>query len=120
MAAESPPELLHLHSHSHSHFPAFNHGPNQHANSSSNQKPKMVVERPSTFQKILKGISTSTTSGEPDRERNGCENCTGQDASVAWDAIGLLRAENKDLKERVNSLEGAVEAALDLCSGLRL
>jgi hypothetical protein len=50
----------------------------------------------------------------------GCENCRGKDASVAWDAVGLLRAENKGLKDRVGTLEGAVEGALDLVVGLRL
>ena len=50
----------------------------------------------------------------------GCENCRGKDSSVAWDTVGLLRAENKGLKERVGTLEGAVEGALDLCSGLHV
>lgn len=95
------------------------------------------VERPSTFQKILKGIST-TAEPEPAREsgrkrdvvddifggvgmgETGCGNCRGKDASVAWDAVGLLRAENRGLKDRVGALEGAVEGALDLCVGLRL
>jgi hypothetical protein len=37
---------------------------------------------------------------------------------VAWDTVSLLRAENRGLKERVGSLEGAVETALDLCSNM--
>ena len=39
---------------------------------------------------------------------------------MAWDTVGLLRAENRGLKERVGELEGCVEGALDLCSGLGL
>lgn len=138
MTTESTPELLQAsfarmvtipnHPHTHSH---------DHPQSSSNQhtptpRPKLV-ERPSTFQKILKGIST-TNEVEKARERDvvddmfggvgmgetGCENCRGKDASVAWDAVGLLRAENRGLKDRVGALEGAVEGALDLCGGLRL
>ncbi len=102
-----------------------------------NISPKRTAERPkpvqqrSTFQKILKGISTA-----PDDERQarrekdeedelgladqGCRNCRGGQASVAWDTVGLLRAENKGLKERMASLEAAVEGALDLVNGLRL
>jgi hypothetical protein len=50
----------------------------------------------------------------------GCRNCRGGQASVAWDTVGLLRAENKGLKERMANLETAVEGALDLVNGLRL
>lgn len=63
----------------------------------------------SAFQKILKGISG---------EEAGCENCKGQDASVAWDTVGLLRDENRHLKTRVGELEVAVEGALDLVNGI--
>jgi hypothetical protein len=66
---------------------------------------------PTRLQKILNGISPTATSTE-------CENCRGADSSVAWDTVGLLRAENKSLKEQVGSLESAVGEALDLCSGL--
>jgi hypothetical protein len=100
-----------------------------HAQNFSVQRPKLV-QQPSTFQKILKGISSSPTANQepPVEDRYGgigqgdmsCSNCRGKDASVAWDAVGLLRAENKGLKERVGTLEGAVEGALDLCAGLRL
>ena len=71
------------------------------------------IQQPSTFQKILHGISPPAPAAEA-----GCENCRCGDVSVAWDAVSLLRAENKGLKERVGSLEGAVETALDLCSGI--
>ncbi|KAK4249870.1 hypothetical protein C7999DRAFT_12294 [Corynascus novoguineensis] len=63
------------------------------------------------FQKILKGISGETA---------GCSNCKGQDASVAWDTVGLLRDENRHLKNRVGELEVAVEGALDLVNGIGL
>ncbi|KAK4043516.1 hypothetical protein C8A01DRAFT_32446 [Parachaetomium inaequale] len=65
----------------------------------------------SAFQKILKGISG---------EDAGCTNCKGQDASVAWDTVGLLRDENRHLKTRVGELEVAVEGALDLVNGIGL
>lgn len=76
---------------------------------SVNATPK---QRPmSAFQKIFKGIS---------REDAGCLNCKGQDASVAWDTVGLLRDENRHLKTRVGELEVAVEGALDLVNGIGL
>lgn len=70
------------------------------------------TSQPSTFQKILHGISA------PSSAELGCGNCRGGDAGVAWDTVSLLRAENRGLKERVGSLEGAVETALDLCSNM--
>ncbi|KAH8780387.1 hypothetical protein BGZ57DRAFT_760343 [Hyaloscypha finlandica] len=85
------------------------------SNTSTPRPPKF--QQKSTFQKILTGLSPGSSSGEMER---GCENCRGKDSSVAWDTVGLLRAENKGLKERVGTLEGAVEGALDLCSGLHV
>ncbi|KAN0115443.1 hypothetical protein V8E51_004987, partial [Hyaloscypha variabilis] len=92
------------------------------------QKPPFQQQK-STFQKLLTGLT-----GETEREREerdsglgglglgetGCENCRGKSSSVAWDTVGLLRAENKGLKERVQGLEEGVEGALDLCRGLGL
>jgi hypothetical protein len=99
------------------------------SNTSTPRPPK--VQQKSTFQKILTGLSPGSSSGDTERSEKdfyggigmgetGCENCRGKDSSVAWDTVGLLRAENKGLKERVGTLEGAVEGALDLCSGLHV
>ncbi|PTB41363.1 uncharacterized protein TrAFT101_010024 [Trichoderma asperellum] len=63
-----------------------------------------------TFQKLFKI--------DPDRDIKGCRNCQGQDASIAWDTVGLLKAENKTLKERVSELEEAVEEVLDVVNGV--
>ncbi|OTB07192.1 hypothetical protein M426DRAFT_318219 [Hypoxylon sp. CI-4A] len=73
-------------------------------------KPKVPSTTPqlSAFQKLVKGIS-----GE-----DGCKNCQGQDASVAWDTVSLLRDENKSLKHRVAQLEVVVEGALDVVNGI--
>ncbi|KAL2017695.1 hypothetical protein VTK56DRAFT_1855 [Thermocarpiscus australiensis] len=71
----------------------------------------------SAFQKIIRGIAGDL--GE-DAGANGCANCRGQDASVAWNTVSLLRDENKHLKRRVGELEAAVEAALDLVNGIGL
>ncbi|PQE26131.1 chromosome segregation SMC common bacterial type protein [Rutstroemia sp. NJR-2017a BBW] len=75
-----------------------------------------IVKKPqaSALQKIL-GRATGAAAGGME---TGCANCRGQGASMAWDTVGLLRVENKGLKDRVGELEGAVEGALDLCGGL--
>jgi hypothetical protein len=84
------------------------------------QRPKMV-QQPSTFQKVLNSISPSNNEKSPGNEEggmgleDGCRNCRGKEASVAWDTVGLLRVENRGLKERVGVLEGCVEGAMDLC-----
>lgn len=92
------------------------------------QRPKST-QQPSTFQKILAGVSPTPQPAVVVGEdaamsglglEDGCKNCMGKDSSVAWDAVGLLRAENRGLKDRVGELEGAVEGALDMCAGLRL
>ncbi|KAK4661783.1 uncharacterized protein QC763_707640 [Podospora pseudopauciseta] len=73
------------------------------------QQPKPVTMN--AFQKIFRGVVAAG-------EEGGCRNCKGQDASVAWDTVGLLRDENRQLKTRVGELEGAVEGALDLVNGI--
>ncbi|KAJ4424745.1 hypothetical protein N0V82_000673 [Gnomoniopsis sp. IMI 355080] len=70
------------------------------------------TQQMSTFQKLMKGISGDGT--------DGCRNCKGQDASVAWDTVGLLRDENKQLKHRVGELEDCLEGALDAVNGIGL
>jgi hypothetical protein len=92
------------------------------------QRPKME-QRPSTFQRLMGGISSGSNPhlgsqlgyGDGDDAGflgEGCANCRGQASSVAWDTVGLLRVENRGLKGRVGELEGAVEGALGLCAGL--
>lgn len=99
------------------------------------QRPKPVQQR-STFQKILKGITAPSSAdsengaaaaGPEDYDdseeqlglsEQGCRNCRGLDSSVAWDTVGLLRLENKGLKERVQTLDRVVEGALDIVAGV--
>jgi hypothetical protein len=98
--------------------------PNPTHTSGFEKRPKMVQQK-STFQKVLGKINSSEsddtvmpTSQDPygglGMGEHGCSNCQGKDASVAWDTVGLIRAENKGLKERVGELEKAVEDTLDL------
>ncbi|KAK3322419.1 hypothetical protein B0H66DRAFT_203247 [Apodospora peruviana] len=69
----------------------------------------------SALQKIIRGISGENVEDSGPTE---CVNCKGQDASVAWDTVSLLRDENRHLKQRVGQLEVAVEGALDLVNGI--
>jgi hypothetical protein len=75
----------------------------------------------STFQKIVKNVTSALKEDEEDGDSGpGCRNCKGQDASIAWNTVSLLRDENKHLKQRVGQLETAVEGALDLANGIGL
>ncbi len=86
-------------------------------------RPALGPQRASTFQKILKGFSTSTTSPADGRDdtdvgRWGCANCQGGHAAEAWSVVGVLRDENQGLKTRVGELEGAVEGCLGIVGNL--
>ncbi|PBP15559.1 hypothetical protein BUE80_DR013702 [Diplocarpon rosae] len=87
-----------------------------------NESRPATPRQKSTFQKILGGMSEKEEEmSEWNRigmGEQGCGNCRGKNASVAWDAVGLMRAENKGLKERVEALERAVDEALDACNFL--
>ncbi|KAH8169675.1 hypothetical protein LIA77_10219 [Sarocladium implicatum] len=65
------------------------------------------------FQKLFKGLSVENPKEAEAVALSSCRNCQGQDVSVAWDTVSLLKDENKGLKERVGDLEVAVEGALD-------
>ncbi|KAH7159922.1 hypothetical protein B0J13DRAFT_116570 [Dactylonectria estremocensis] len=74
-----------------------------------------------TFQKLFKGYSNEAPrDGEATPGTDGCRNCQGQVASIAWDTVSLLKDENKGLKTRVQELETAVESALDVVNGITL
>ncbi|KAI9856285.1 MAG: hypothetical protein M1824_005500 [Vezdaea acicularis] len=81
-------------------------------------------QRPSTFQKVLRGLSTTSLheghdEGETIENENGCSNCCGASPSATWNIVGSLRHENKELKDRVVGLEAAVEGCLNLVSGIQ-
>lgn len=96
--------------------------PNPTHTSGFEKRPKMVQQK-STFQKVLGKITTpDETESQLNRDpygglgmgEQGCSNCQGRDSSVAWDTVGLMRAENKGLKDRVGELEKAVEDTLEM------
>lgn len=92
-------------------------GPSSQARSNALNPPTRArgERQLNAFQKIIKGIA-----GEGEPGTDGCRNCKGQDASVAWDTVSLLRDENKQLKQRVGQLEAVVEDALDAVNGVGL
>jgi hypothetical protein len=95
--------------------------PNQRAEfpGSDTRRPSMPPKRASTFQKVLKGMASPVEDEvELDMPIATCANCQGMRASEAWGVVGILREENKGLKQRVGNLEGEVEACLDLVRGI--
>lgn len=105
--------------------------PNPTHTSGFAKRPPMVQQK-SMFQKALGRITNGSDSSDdtvvarsPQRDRydgigmgeTGCSNCRGKDSSVAWDTVGMMRAENKGLKDRLYELEKAVECASDMCNG---
>ncbi|KAI2468541.1 hypothetical protein F4781DRAFT_432218 [Annulohypoxylon bovei var. microspora] len=80
-----------------------------------NQK-KAATPQLTTFQRLVKGISGDGTGA--DGGVDGCSNCRGRDASVAWDTVSLLRDENRGLKHRFAELEVVVDGALDVVNGI--
>ncbi|KAI0847826.1 hypothetical protein F5Y00DRAFT_111778 [Daldinia vernicosa] len=94
-----------------------------HNNNNNNNNTPGLSPKPgrqlTTFQKLVKGISGGGGGGGGTGDVvDGCGNCRGQDASVAWDTVSLLRDENKSLKHRVAQLEVVVEGALDVVNGI--
>ncbi|KAI6360543.1 hypothetical protein MCOR31_009057 [Pyricularia oryzae] len=71
------------------------------------------------FQKLVRNVTSASPVDNGTGSAN-CANCRGQDAGMAWDTVGLLKDENKALKQRVGELESAVESALDMVNGVGL
>ncbi|KAI1490063.1 hypothetical protein F5X96DRAFT_575483 [Biscogniauxia mediterranea] len=83
-------------------------------------KPARASQQMSTLQRFfVRGGASSTEAKKPSSPED-CQNCRGQDSSVAWDTVSLLRDENRGLKHRVAELEVAVEGALDVVDGIGL
>ncbi|KAI0883384.1 uncharacterized protein GGS22DRAFT_195148 [Annulohypoxylon maeteangense] len=86
------------------------------------QKKGVPPQQLTTFQRLVKGISGDGTGGNAAAGGgvDECRNCRGQDSSVAWDTVSLLRDENRGLKHRVAELEVVVDGALDVVNGIGL
>lgn len=85
-------------------------------------RPAMPPQRTSMFQKVL-GMNGTSGGGLPIQRhdeplRTSCTNCQGVKAAEAWNVVSILKEENKGLKERVGSLESAVEGCLEMVGGM--
>ena len=50
--------------------------------------------------------------------KQSCANCEGVRSTDAWGVVGILREENRGLKQRVGELEGALDGCLDVVGRL--
>jgi hypothetical protein len=108
--------------------------PNPTHTSGFAKRPPMVQQK-SMFQKALGRITNGSEGSDdtviarsPQKNQDrydgvgmgetGCSNCRGKDSSVAWDTVGMMRAENKGLKDRLYEMDRAVDEASDMCTGL--
>lgn len=109
-------------------IPSAMAAPGATSGASGRQRPPLspAGQPMTTFQKLVKGVTGTRredgVEGLPGARAgaDGCQNCLGQDTNFAWNTVGLLRDENRHLKNRVEELEAAVDGALDLAHGVGL
>lgn len=70
--------------------------------------------RPSTYDRVMKGIASTRLGSSFVGNANQCSNCYGVPASEAWSVMGVLKDENRGLKTRL----GELELVIDDCLGL--
>ncbi|KAL4916823.1 hypothetical protein BDW62DRAFT_185308 [Aspergillus aurantiobrunneus] len=84
----------------------------------ANQKEPKVASaptvRPSTYDRVMKGLSSSGITGSWAGNSSKCKICYGVPSSEAWSVMGVLKEENKGLKIRL----GELEMVIDDCLGL--
>ena len=83
-------------------------------------KPISSQQRPSAYDRVLKGITSTGLGGSfmgGGARTQKCSNCEGATASEAWSFMEILKDENRFLKSRVGELETAVDGCLGLVGG---
>lgn len=83
-------------------------------------KPVSSQYRPSAYDRVLKGISSTSLGGSfmgGGARSQKCSNCQGATASEAWSVMDILKDENRFLKSRIGELETAVDGCLHLVGG---
>ncbi|KAF7588029.1 hypothetical protein BBP40_006408 [Aspergillus hancockii] len=70
--------------------------------------PSAPTPRQSTYDKVIKGIAGSWMNNSK------CGICHGVPSSEAWSVLGILKEENKGLKERLGELEMVIDDCLSL------
>ncbi|PGH10121.1 hypothetical protein AJ80_07571 [Polytolypa hystricis UAMH7299] len=74
-------------------------------------------QKQSTYDKVIKGISSGSFIGSSPFSFSKCSNCHGATASEAWNVVSILKEESKGLKTRISDLECAVEECITLVGG---
>jgi hypothetical protein len=70
--------------------------------------PSTPTPRQSTYDKVIKGIAGSWMNNSK------CGICHGVPSSEAWSVLGILKEENKGLKERLGELEMVIDDCLSM------
>lgn len=77
-------------------------------------KPATRPARQWAYDKVLKGLASSSLASSLMGHSSKCTICHGVPASEAWSVLGILKEENHGLKERLSELENAVDDCLCL------
>ncbi|KAL1974565.1 hypothetical protein VTN31DRAFT_4769 [Thermomyces dupontii] len=86
--------------------------PSQSSSKTATPPTPQPSQRLSAYDRIVRGLTpfTSTFSGGTSK----CSNCHGVRPSEAWSVVGVLKDENKGLKERIGELESVIDDCLGL------
>lgn len=86
--------------------------PSQSSSKTATPPTPQPPQRLSAYDRIVRGLTpfTSTFSGGTSK----CSNCHGVRPSEAWSVVGVLKDENKGLKERIGELEKVIDDCLGL------
>ncbi|RAL02101.1 uncharacterized protein BO80DRAFT_39512 [Aspergillus ibericus CBS 121593] len=75
--------------------------------------PAPTPARQSTYDRVLKGLTPKSIANSWTNSSK-CNICHGVPASEAWSVMGILKEENKGLKERLGELENVIDDCLCL------
>lgn len=70
--------------------------------------------RPSAYDRVLKGLASTGITNSWTGNSSKCQICHGVPASEAWSVMGILKEENKGLKDRLGELEMVIDDCLCL------
>lgn len=70
--------------------------------------------RPSAYDRVLKGLASTGITSSWTGNSSKCQICHGVPASEAWSVMGILKEENKGLKDRLGELEMVIDDCLCL------
>lgn len=70
--------------------------------------------RQSAYDRVMKGLASTGLTGSLKGNSSKCTICYGVPASEAWGVMGVLKDENKGLKDRLGELEMVVDDCLGL------